>query len=631
MVSSDLLVDKVGKIMLMLGNEAIARGAIEGGVSVVAAYPGTPSSEIADTLSALAPKGKFYMEYSTNEKVAMEMAVAASFCNLRSLTCMKHVGLNVASDTFMSLVHTGTKGGMVVVTVDDPFCWSSQNEQDNRYYALMSGAPMLEPSDPQEAKDITAYAFKLSEELQEPVLVRSTTRISHTRSNVAFGTIQQSPILEGKFDADVRFALLPSRSRVRHVEILKKLEQAREISEKSSLNTVSGIGEIGVITSGVAYTYLREALDLLDVQASVLKLGFTHPLPEKKIITFLESHNPIIVVEELEPYLENQVRILSSELKNRVKIFGKRDGFFPRTGEYNTTIIINGLCKSLGIKKPTILLDSNKASAESTSLLSPRPPILCAACPHRATYQAVKVASKRYDPVYSNDIGCYSLAAASPIEMYDTMLCMGSGTGISAGLTQVQKRPVIAFAGDSTFFHSCIPPLINAVYNKHNLLLIVLDNLSTAMTGFQPHPGTGISGMGESVSKIMIEDVALGVGVKHVFTVDPFDLKGAIKTISQALEITQEKGEVAVVVSRRKCSILTTRERKQNNISIIPWVVDPDVCIGCRICVDKFACPAISFSNEKAKIDPVICLDCGVCLQICPSKAIHREKQLCEG
>jgi indolepyruvate ferredoxin oxidoreductase alpha subunit len=237
------------------------------------------------------------------------------------------------------------------------------------------------------------------------------------------------------------------------------------------------------------------------------------------------------------------------------------------------------------------------------------------------------VASKGYDPVYSNDIGCYSLAAAPPIEMYNTMLCMGSGTGISAGLSQVQKRPVIAFAGDSTFFHSCIPPLVNAVYNKHNLLLIVLDNFSTAMTGFQPHPGTGISGMSESVPKIIIEDVARGVGVNHVFTVDPFDLKGAIKVISKALEITQEKGEVAVVVSRRKCSILTTRERKQNNISIIPWVVDPDVCTGCRICVDKFACPAISFSNEKAKIDPVICLDCGVCLQICPSKAIRRENQ----
>ena len=621
-----LLDDSPGRVVLLLGNEAIARGAVEGGVSVVAAYPGTPSSEIADTLSLLASKGGFYMEYSTNEKVAMEVAASASFCGLRSLTCMKHVGLNVASDAFISLVHTGVRGGMVIITVDDPFCWSSQNEQDNRFFAQFSGAPMLEPSDPQEAKDITAYAFELSEELQEPVLVRTTTRVSHARGDVKLGSTKRKPSLKGTFERDPRFGLLPASARVRHKVVLKRIEEARQLSEKSRLNSVFGDGKTGIITSGVSHNYVMEAINALNLEASIFKLGFTHPLPEERLMSFMSSHDPIIIVEELEPYLENHVKALSNRLKKKVRIFGKQDGFFPRTGEFNTRIVIDGISKSLDMKHVTVSPEIEKAYAEVQPLLPPRPPTLCAGCSHRATYYAVKVAAKGFNPLYSNDIGCYSLGVAPPFQMYDTMLCMGSGTGIACGFSAAQDQPVIAFAGDSTFFHASIPALINAVYNRHSFLLVVMDNGATAMTGHQPHPGTGVSGMGKPAPKVKIEEIARGIGVKLVYVIDPFDVKKSIRVFRDTLKKVQERKEVAVVVSRRECALLTIRRKRKEKTPIMPWKVDPEKCTGCMICVEEFACPAIFVANEKVVIDPNICVDCGVCAEICPYGAIEREK-----
>ncbi len=439
---------------LLLGNEAIVRGLIEAGVGLAATYPGTPSSEVGLVLEDIAKEAGLYFEYSTNEKVSVEVAGAAAVSGVRSFAFMKHVGLNVASDAFMTLSYTGVRGGMVVMSADDPSCHSSQDEQDNRYYSKLALVPMLEPSTPSEAKDMIIEAYRLSEVIGCPILFRTTTRVNHARGAVELGK-RVPPSIKGRFERDPkRFVPIPAHARLGRLEQLKRMEKAQRLSEASPLNFTTGSGRTGVITSGVSYTYVREWVR--DVE--VLKLGITNPVPEEKIKKFLQSKDKVVMIEEGEPYLEDEVRRVAQQAGITVQILGKRTGHLPRAFEYSPDLV-----QSLKDILPVI---SEKAPLATPDLVVPsRPPVLCAGCPHRATYYAVKRAVGPKGAIYSTDIGCYTLGIAPPMQTADFVLCMGSSVGAAGGFAQVTDEKVVAFIGDSTFFHAGIPGLISAVFN----------------------------------------------------------------------------------------------------------------------------------------------------------------------
>ncbi|MHA2426820.1 MAG: indolepyruvate ferredoxin oxidoreductase subunit alpha [Candidatus Hermodarchaeia archaeon] len=607
-----------GKRFLFLGNEAIARGAIEAGLELAATYPGTPSSEIGDSLFRAVKHGNYFFEYCTNEKVAMEVAGAAAVANARSLVIMKHVGLNVASDAFMTLNYIGVRAGLVIVSADDPGCWSSQNEQDNRLYAMLGDTTMLEPADPQEAKDMTIAAFELSEKLEQPVLLRVTTRVSHTRSGVELGPITP-PRNNPNFERDpFRFVTVPTVARKRHPILVEKVKKATEISEKSEWNRIIGKGKLGILTSGVSFNYVMEAIDSLQLNAAIFKVGMTYPLPKKQIQQFLASKDTVIVIEELKPYLENHARAFAQEKGIMTPILGKSQGYFSEIGEFTPRTVIEGIAKALGKDIPTSFAEINNKFSESVSEAPPRPPILCAGCPHRATFYEVATATGRKG-VYPTDIGCYTLAIQPPLEMADLLLCMGSSIGTSCGLTAVLDKPIVGAIGDSTFFHSGIPGLVNAVYNQHPVKIIVVDNQTTAMTGHQPHPGTGMTGMGVQGAKISIEAVAKGVGVEYVKVINPLKVKESIRAIREAVAYDGP----AVIVSRSPCALVEGARKRRANEPIIPYEVDPQTCQGCRVCTDKLGCAAAIWTGEHAAIDADLCTGCGVCFQICPYKAIR--------
>jgi len=622
----EILEDKPGKKILLLGNEAITRGALEAGIDVATTYPGTPSSEIADTFSHIAKhftKQKkdpsFYFEYSTNEKVALEIAGAAAISGLRALTCMKHVGLNVASDTFMTYLYIGCKGGHVIVSADDPSCHSSQNEQDNRYYALFSGAPMFEPTTPNEAKEMTRIGFEISEKLKSPVLLRTTTRLNHVRGPIDLKKINK-PRKKGKFEKSPMWVTTPAIARKRHPELLKMLKKAEIISEKSEFNKIIDVGkpkEWGIVTSGVAYNYVREVAEDLKLDVKILKLGMTHPLPKKMCEKFIKSCKNIIVVEELEPILENQFKNLIYDLKADCKIYGKSTGHFSRLFEYNLDIVSDGFCKILNIKNKT------KIPKKSDIKLPSRPPALCPGCPHRATYYAAKLAKPR-GVIYPTDIGCYTLGRAKPLEMADLLLCMGSNAGTACGLSVSTDEKVISFMGDSTFFHSGIPPIVDAAHHNHDVVLTVLDNRTTAMTGHQPHPGTEFDGMGRPAKKILVEDVVTGCGIEDLHIVDPNNIKDTTKEFKKALDFIGP----SVVVSKSPCILLENRDKRKRGEKIPVYTVDQDKCKKCKLCISKFGCPAIYYGeNDEILIDEQQCNGCGNCATICPFNAIHVKEE----
>ncbi len=607
-----------GERHLLLGNEAIARGAIEAGLELAATYPGTPSSEIGDSLFRAVKHGTYFFEYCTNEKVAMEVAGAAAVANARSLVIMKHVGLNVASDAFMTLNYIGVRAGLVIVSADDPGCWSSQNEQDNRLYAMLGDTTMLEPADPQEAMDMTIAAFELSEELEQPVLLRVTTRVSHTRSGVTLGPINP-PRNNANFERDpFRFVTVPTVARKRHPILVEKVKQAAKISEKSKWNKILGKGKLGIITSGVSYNYVMEAIEALQLKAAVFKIGMTYPLPKKKIQKFIVSKETIIVIEELKPYLENHARAFAQEKGIMTPILGKSQGYFSEIGEFTPRTVIEGIAQALGKEVPPSFKEIDTKFSDELSEAPPRPPILCAGCPHRATFYEVATATGRKG-VYPTDIGCYTLAIQPPLEMADLLLCMGSSIGTSCGLTAVLDKPIVGAIGDSTFFHSGMPGLVNAVYNQHPVKIIVVDNHTTAMTGHQPHPGTGMTGMGVQGTQISIEEVAKGVGVDYVKVIDPLKVKDSIRAIREAVAYDGP----AVIVSRSPCALVEGARKRHSNEPIIPYEVDPETCQGCRVCTDKLGCAAAIWAGEYAAIDADLCSGCGVCSQICPYKAIR--------
>jgi indolepyruvate ferredoxin oxidoreductase alpha subunit len=615
-----LLRDNPKEKLLLLGNEAIARGILEAGIGVVTTYPGTPASEIADSISAIASEAGIYMEYSVNEMVAVQVAAGAANSGVRALSAMKHVGLNVAADMLMTLAYVGVRGGYVIVTADDPECYSSQNEQDNRFFALLSNLPCLEPSNPQEAKDMTVSAIEISEKLELPVLLRTTTRVSHTRGPVTFSAISK-PGLKGKWIRDVRrLVMVPANSRPKHEVLLKKAEQAKQISEMTIYNKVVQEGrsrKFGVISSSAAYNYAVEALDLVDLDAGTLKLGMTHPLPERMIGEFLKRHEKVIVIEELEPYLEMQVKAIAMDHAPTVEICGKMSKpYFPREGELSTHTVAVGIAKATGRKLPLDLDKIDKKYAGIAKMLPSRPPILCAGCPHRASFYVVKRVFGE-EAVYATDIGCYALGLAPPLNVGDIMICMGASIGVAQGISKAVSEHAVAVIGDSTFFHAGIPGLINAVYNNHKIVVIVLDNLTTAMTGHQPHPGTGTTGMKASVERVMIEKVTAGCGVKYVKVVNPFKVKDSEAALREAL---QQQGP-SVVVFRAPCTLISLRERRERGIQMVPYKITGN-CTNCLVCIKTLGCPALILEEGKAHIDKALCTACGLCMSVCPYKAI---------
>ena len=482
-----LLTDKPGEKMLLLGNEAIARGAIEAGVAFATTYPGTPSSEISLNFFQISQESDLYFEYSTNEKVALEVAAAAANAGVRTMCVMKHVGLNVAADALMTLAYVGVKGGMVMLTADDPFMFSSQNEQDNRYYAKLSGLPMLEPSSVQEAKEMVGYAFDLSEKLQEPVLFRTTTRINHSSGIVVLGKIRKR-MTKGDFIKDpLNLVTVPAVSRKLHVKLLKNYDSAMQLAESSAYNFVEGDGGWGIVCNGVSYNYVSDAVKDLQIEdrVRVLRVGFSHPLPPKLIKDFLSRCEKVLVVEEGEPYMEEAVKALAQEEGLTLPIAGKAPELFSRLYEYNPAQVRTKMATYFGVPHES----PAKPDLSDVPDIPQRPPNLCAGCSHRATFYEVRKAAEGLETIYPTDIGCYTLGLLPPLSTADFLICMGSSVGTSGGFSKVTDKKVIAFIGDSTFFHSGIPGLINAVFNNHNFTLVILDNGTTAMTGHQPTPG----------------------------------------------------------------------------------------------------------------------------------------------
>jgi indolepyruvate ferredoxin oxidoreductase, alpha subunit len=576
-------------------------------VAVAATYPGTPSSEIGANLESLSKETGMYFEYSTNEKVALEVGAAAAASGLRSFVFFKHVGLNVASDPFVSLGYVGVRKGMVILTADDPSMHSSQNEQDSRFFARLANMPMLEPTSPAEAREMTMAAFEISEKLEVPVLLRTSTRVNHARGIVTLGAPKKVS-LEGHFDKDpMRFVPVPAVARRGRVKQLERMKVAAELSEQSPFNFESGEGNVGVIASGIAYAYAKEFLE----DARFLKLGFTYPLPENKIRRFISSFDRIVIFEELTPLIEDKVIQLAKEESCDLKVIGKLSGHLPMAFEYSPETVT-------ALKGEIKVKEMGKTVQVEEITLPNRPPVLCAGCPHRSTFYAVRKALGNRDAVFSTDIGCYTLGINPPMSAADFLLCMGSSVGAAGGFSESTRQKVIAFIGDSTLFHSGLPGIVNAIFNDHRYLLVVLDNGTTAMTGHQPHPGTG-KAYGRPTLPMDIEAMLRGLGVKHVLTVDPYDLATTISALKEALD----RDAFSVIVSKRACPLALMRKAKLERTT---YTIDQAKCVRCKTCLTKFTCPALAYDGENVSIIPEMCIGCGCCAQVCPKKAIEVRK-----
>ena len=520
----EILTEKEGEKLFLLGNEAAVRGALEGGVSIASTYPGTPSSEIGDVFYKIAREAGVYFEFSSNEKVALEVSVAAAAAGLRSFVFMKHVGLNVAADSFMSAAYTGVRGGMIVLSADDPSMHSSQNEQDNRIMARLAGIPLLEPSNPQEVKDLMKFGFDLSEQFKIPVLMRTTTRISHMRGVVNLGAIIKGKE-KGYFKKNPeQYVVMPTYSVKMRKKLMEKLDKIEEIANNSPLNkTIDRGGKtLGIVTSGGAFNCAMDVVSENNLKVKILKLTFSYPFPEKLLLDFINSVDNILVAEEVEPVMEKEVLAIIGKYNIKKKVYGKLDGTLPRIYEYNPDIISFGIAK---------IVDKELVKREkfSTKLSLPlRSAVLCPGCPHRATYFALKKAIKKLklkeeEIIYSTDIGCYALGLEPPYKMGDYCISMGSSLGIGCGFSRATNQKVISFIGDSTFLHAGIPPLINAVHNKEKILLVVMDNRITGMTGGQTNPGIPVDGMGNPAPEVSIEKIVRGVGAGLVKSINPVD------------------------------------------------------------------------------------------------------------
>ncbi len=604
--------------LFLMGNEAAVRGALEAGVAVASTYPGTPSSEIGNILSVLAEDAGMYFEFSINEKVALEVAAAAAASGLRSFTFMKHVGVNVASDSLMSVAYTSVRGGMVILTADDPSMFSSQNEQDNRYYARLANIPLLEASNPQEVKDLMKYAYQLSEEFEVPVILRTTTRVSHMRGVVELGPLKDIK-KKGHFDKDPqRFVPVPVTARIMHKNLVEKMENIEVLSNNSSLNPIyDNGGNIGIITSGSAFNYVMDVVGENKLPVNVLKLTFTYPFPEKRVFEFLGNIERVMVVEEVDPIMEKEILAIIGKHRLDITVHGKIDGTLPMIYEYSPDIVLEGFGRMMGVELP------KNETVETSVGLPNRPPTLCPGCPHRAAYFEVKKAAKNLnidDLIFPTDIGCYTLGIESPYEVADYLLSMGSSIGSSCGFSKATDQTVVSFIGDSTFFHAGIPPLINAVHNKNRFVLVILDNRTTAMTGGQPHPGLPVDGMGLEAPEISIPAIVKACGVEFVEILNPLNVSKSQQIFEKALQFDG----VAVVISQYPCMLIKGRQEKGKNVIID---VQDDKCTNCDTCVMELTCPAIYTREDgKIRIDPLMCKKCNVCVQTCPEKAIRAKR-----
>jgi len=636
---------KEGASYLVMGNEAIVRGALEAGVNVASGYPGTPSSEIIESLSKVAAERNLYVEWSVNEKVALEVAAAASFAQLRALCVMKQNGVNVASDFLLHLVGSGTRGGFVLVTCDDPGALSSVNEGESRYFSRLMEIPLLEPGNFQEAKDMTKWAFELSETLKQIVVVRSVTRLSHASGNIVYGALsEEKRKAEFKYSG---FILDPDEGVVisapvdwKHQQQQEKVKKARAIFEDSPFNTYEGpeTPELLLITGSACYLYSKEAVNVLGVEDRVglLKLGTTWPLPPKLLAKNLSRTDKIMIIEEVLPFLEENVKILAAEQAAEIGVktfYGKNDGTIPMTNELNPDIVIAGLSKVLGIEYAPVSAEYDQSAKLSAFVGAPvRDQVFCPGCPHRASFFSIHNALEMdgRKGFVCGDIGCYSMAIRpTGFETLKTLHAMGSGMGVASGFGKLGQfgmdQPVLAVCGDSTFYHAVIPALVNAVHNKADITLVVLDNSGTAMTGFQPHPGLDHNVMGDQVPSIDIARICEAIGARVEIT-DPFDLDGTQELLNELIE---DKSGVKVLIMRKACALSPQRKNKKD----YEMHVDETICLGeecgCgRFCTRVFRCPGLVWNEtkKKAEIDQVICVGCGVCADICPQHAIKREE-----
>ncbi|MCQ1535477.1 indolepyruvate ferredoxin oxidoreductase subunit alpha [Methanosarcina sp. KYL-1] len=596
----------------MLGNVAIARGLLEGGLQVAAGYPGTPSSEIIDTLAARKDRD-YYIEWSVNEKVAMEVAVGAAWAGVRSVVTMKHVGLNVAADPFMTLAYAGTKGGLIAIVADDPSCHSSQNEQDTRRYAQFALVPCFDPSTPQEAKDMIPFAFEFSEKFEIPVIFRPTTRISHGKSDIELGEIPTDKPPANFEKLLDRWVMLPKNARPRHTHILSIQQDMEDALSESPWNSLelNPDAKLGVIGAGIASVYAKEAVQGLGLEASFLKIG-AYPVPKKLIRELLETVDTVLVFEELEPVVEEQVKIIAQEAGLSVQVLGKMNGFVSREGELDVSAFLESLRKVFNLPE-----EPESGAAAAAPGLAPRPPALCAGCSHRATFYSMKKVFGN-DAVYPSDIGCYTLGIQSGT--VETTLCMGSSISIGSGLYHAgEKRPICCSIGDSTFFHTGMNSLLNAIYNKADITVTILDNRITGMTGHQPNPGMGFTATGEPTVEVSLAELCKALGADFVTMVDPYDLEET----QEAFKAAKEFEGTAVVIARQPCVI----SAKRAGMKRARYAVDSEKCEGCKQCV-KFGCPAIEFDEEnKRAVITALCSGCGVCAQICKFDAITEVKK----
>lgn len=634
-----------GLKLLLMGNEAIARGAVEAGVQVAAAYPGTPSSEIGEVLGEVSKDLGLYFEWSTNETIAFEVAAGASLVGARSMTMMKNAGLNLIMDLFMTLPYGGIKGGLVIVSADDPDAHYSSNEQDTRLAGIYGELLVFEPQNQNEAKEMTRVAFDISEKLELPVMLRSVTRISHASGNVEFGEIKRS---QNKIGFNKHYKM-PYRWNVygppgpiaKHQWLHSRFEMMKEYVEASEFNCLSmKKSDVGVITSGIGASYVLEALDELGIRdrVNLLTLGLVNPIPEKKTSELLKSSQVVFVIEEGDPAVETSVRLLAKEVAPNVKIYGKmfENKLFEPIGELNTDLVRGAFSRVLGINE---VIDEKRAAIkeEIKKMVSPRSSTLCAGCPHIGSYWALRKVLDKWGgvPIINGDIGCYEQGGyglfskrieaseeeskrfkiTSPYEMLDTIYIMGSGIGMAQGQYHAgYEGKLVAVAGDSTFYHTCLPSVVNMVYNNADITFLILDNSWTCMTGHQPNPTTGIRGNGEESKTLNIEEIVKAMGVEFIRTSDPYDIEGSMKAIDEGIN----HNGPSVVIMRRECALQVVRRKEKSKINI---QVARDKCIGCKACI-QLGCPAVVFKDGKADIDRLLCIDCGMCKKVCKLGAI---------
>lgn len=593
----------------LMGNAAIAMGAIAAGLNVVSGYPGTPSTEVLET-TAKHNDGSIYVEWSTNEKAAMELAAGAAYCGARTMVTMKQVGLNVASDPLMSLAYIGIKGGMVILVADDPGPISSQTEQDTRRFAAFSKLPCFDPSGVQEAYDMIQEAFAYSERYHTPVLFRPTTRVCHGYASITVKDAAEYQVNspEGFVKDSSKWVIFPKLSYQNHIRMEKRNTELQSVFSGYPRNRIypetDTACQKGIATHGISFSYTMEALHG-KAAPRLLKVATPFPFPEQLAVEFLQGLDEVLCLEELDPVIEQELVYLCGKYHLPTRIRGKLTEDVALAGENSCDSVAADLATFLGWQPP------EQNTADQPPELPVRPPVLCAGCPHRASFFAVKEAMKGKKSVFCGDIGCYTLGNAMPLDMVDTCLCMGAGVNMTQGIGKIEPDTTcFAFVGDSTFFASAITGMVNAVYNQANMTLVVLDNSTTAMTGHQPHPGTGKTMMGQVVDKVSIEDTLHGIGVKTVETVNPLHLQEAIDCVKR---VAVQDG-VKAIIFKSPCAVLIKSGK--------PAQIEESKCIQCKKCIRTLGCPAIMLQDGKVQIEQALCTGCGLCAQVCPTAAI---------